>query len=403
MFHKIIHAFIRPRHPWRTMKFDELAEIYTSMSLRSLGFGIIGIFVPVYLYGEGVGVPGVFWFFSWVFLFRIPLSIVGAFVVGRIGPKHGIALSTLLFVLFLGLLLSYSYIQWPLLALAFMFTLSNGLFFLSYHTDFSKIKDSKHGGRELGWLYTFERIGGTLGPLLGGAVAAIFTPEAAIVLAILVLTSSLVPLFLTNEPVKLHQKITYRNFPWRRHIRDYVSLSGSHLDNASTLFVWPLFISVVVFSDGVYVKLGAIIAFATAISLFSAQLFGKVIDTRRRGALLRAGVICNSLVHISRPFAMSGSSVVLISTINEPVTLSYRMPLMKGYYDAADSEPGYRIVYVSLMECFGAVTKALYFLSLWATATYWFSATDVLRWNFIIIAVLTLTILFQKFPALKKA
>ncbi len=45
------------------MKFDELAELYTSMSLRSLGFSLIGIFVPVYLFQYGVSVKDIFLFF----------------------------------------------------------------------------------------------------------------------------------------------------------------------------------------------------------------------------------------------------------------------------------------------------------------------------------------------------
>lgn len=54
MLNKIIHKIARQHHPWRKMKFDEMAEVYTSMSLGSFGFGVIGIFVPVFLYKNGL-------------------------------------------------------------------------------------------------------------------------------------------------------------------------------------------------------------------------------------------------------------------------------------------------------------------------------------------------------------
>ncbi len=403
MINQLIYKITRHRHPWRVLEFDEIAEIYTSMSLRSLGFGIIGIFVPIFLYTKEVPIAGIFWFFLWVFLLRIPLSFCLAFVVGRIGPKHGIALSTLLFLVFLGMLFTFESVRWPLIALALAFTVSNGLFFLSYHTDFSKVKNTKHGGKELGWLYTFERVGGALGPLLGGLAASLVAPEASIVLAIIVLGFSLIPLFLTNEPVKLHQKITFFGFPWRRHTRDFVAMAGAHLDNSSSQFVWPLFVSVIVFGGGAYAKVGAIIAAATAVSLVSTRLFGVIVDGKKGWLLLSVGVWANALLHLFRPFALTGASATLASTMNEPITLSYRMPLMKGYYDAADSEEGYRIVYLALMEFCGAVVKALYFLALWVCAEFLFGDVSVLRWNFVAIGFLSLFILAQKFPALRRA
>ena len=383
------------------MKFDELAEIYTSMSLRSLGFGIIGIFVPIYLYQHGIDLRGIFWFFGWVFFLRIPIAFFVAYTVGRIGPKHSIALSTLLFVMFLGLLLTFERVGWPLIVLAFSFTLSNGLFFTAYHTDFSKVKDTRHSGKEIGWLYTFERVGGAVGPLAGGLLATYFAPELTILVAIGVLTGSLIPLFLTNEPVRLHQHISFTKFPWKRHIWDFVSISASHVENSASKFMWPLMIAVLVFTEGTYAKIGGIIALATAISLFSAHMFGAFIDSSKGKQLLNYGVILNAIVHCMRPFALSGSSITVVSTLNEPITLSYQMPLMKGYYDAADSEEGYRIVYLTVAEICGAVAKTLYFFLLYL-CTYWFDAGDTLRWSFVAVAIFSLGISLQHFPALHK-
>lgn len=74
---------------------------------------------------------------------------------------------------------------------------------------------------------------------------------------------------------------------------------------------------------------------------------------------------------------------------------------MKGYYDAADSEEGYRIVYLSLVEIVGSITKAGYFICLYVSTLY-LDSEFVLRWNFIFVAFLSLGIGLQRFTALKK-
>lgn len=401
MLKKIIHAIARKRHPWRDMKFDELAEIYTSMSLRSLGFSLIGIFVPIYLYKNGVDIQSIFFFFTMFFLLRVPVSLAAGYVVGRVGPKHGIALSTVLFVVYLIMLLSYSAVGWPLIILAFAFTIANGLFFISYHTDFSKVKDSKHGGKELGWLYIFERAGSALGPLLGGLVATFISAELTILMAILIFAASLIPLFLTNEPVKTHQRVTFKGFKWRGRVSDSISLGAFGVENVASNVMWPLLVGVAIFVDDTYAKVGAIVAIGMAVSMFSARMFGTFIDEKRGNKLLQYGVFMNALVHVFRSFIYTPAGAVSVSTLNEPMTLSYRMPLVKGAYDMADTLHGYRIAYFVWIEMTTAIPKAIYCLLLFTMCSY-FDELSVLRFSFIGVGIYSLCMLVQNFPALKK-
>lgn len=401
MLKKIIHSITRPRHPWRTMKFDELAEIYTSMTLRSLGFGIIGIFVPIFLYKSGVDLQSIFLFYGMFFILRVPVAFSAAYVVGRIGPKHTIAISTIMFIFFLFHLLSFETVGWPLPVLAFWYTVANGLFFLAYNTDFSKIKDSKNGGKELGWLYIFERAGFALGPVVGGLLASFVSPNLTIVVAILVMLASLIPLFMSSEPVRVHQKISFRGFSPYKYKADFISLSSFNIENVATGVMWPLLAGIFIFTEDTYAKLGALIGVAMIVSMFSARMFGKFIDGHKGIYLLKYGVYMNAITHVIRTFITTGSGVAAVSIINEPTTLSYRMPLVKGLYDAADTHEGYRIVYLTWMEAVTAVAKSVFCFSLFV-ACFYADPITVLRVSFIPVAIISLGILFQKFPALKR-
>lgn len=402
MLRKAIHRFIRPRHPWRTIAFDELAEIYTSMSLRSFGLGVIGVFVPIFLYKNGVSLQSIFLFFTMFFVFRIPLAYATAFIVGRIGPKHTLVVSTLALVIFLIQLLTYTTVGWPLALLAITFSISNALFFTAYQTDFSKVKNSEHGGKELGWLYTFERLGGAAGPIAGGLIASMISPQWSIGFAIVVLGGSLIPLFMSNEPVRVHQKITFKGFKWRRHTRDFIALSAFGVDNFATIMLWPLLMGVFIFTDGTYAKLGGVVSLSMLISIFGARMFGKMIDSHNGLALLRYGAVLNVITHFVRPLISTIGGSIVVTVINEPTTLAYRMSLTKGFFDAVDSEQGYRIVFISLSEIMAAVAKALFCLGLFIACDN-FDSIAVMRGGFIVAGVLSAGILLQRFPALEKS
>ena len=383
------------------MKFDELAELYTSMSLRSLGFSLVGIFVPVYFYQNDVNIVSIFTFFGLFFILRIPISYVSGLIVGRIGPKHSIAVSTVLFIMFLGLLLSFTTIRWPLPILAVFYSMANGLFFIASETDFSKVKHKKHGGKELGWLFIFERAGGALGPIAGGLIASIFAPEFTIVFAVLVFIASLVPLFLTNEPVKLHQNVKFSGFPLRAHARDYVAVGSYSVVNLSNGLFWPFFIALVVFTDDTYAKLGGLVGLSLAVSMITANMFGRFIDSRKGHSLLTYGLIMNGFLNLIRSVVNSVGGVFAASVLGEPVSLSYRMPITKGYYDAADSEEGYRIVYLVWGEIWNGIAKSAYCFALAIGASFYDPVT-VLRMSFILLAAIGFIMTAQRFPALKK-
>lgn len=401
MFQKIMHSFIRPRHPWRRLKFDELAEIYTSIMLRSLGFSLMGIFVPVFFYQSGVALDSIFLFYVFFFMFRIPVNIVSAFLVGKIGPKHSIGVSTVFQIIFLFLLLTFQTQLWSLWFLAAIYSLSNGIFFIAYHTDFSKIKDSAHGGKELSYLIIFERLGGALGPLIGGILGSFIAPEATIITAIFMLGASQIPLLFSKEPVRINQNIRFRGFPWRLFTRDYIALGAFSIDRVASIVAWPLLIAVVVFVDDTYVKLGSLVTVSTIISMLVARLFGRIIDNNKGLQLLKIGTWMNLLGHIFRPFMLNVPGVVAVSVANEPVSLAYSMPVIKGFYDQTDVVEGYRIVYISFAESVFALYKGAYWLGLFAFSQL-FNPVSVLSWSYLAVGLVSLGVLFQRFPALKK-
>jgi hypothetical protein len=331
----------------------------------------------------------------------LPVDFCSAYVVGRIGPKHAIGWSTVFYCIFLFFLLTFTLFSWPLWLLAVLFSLSNGLFFIALYTDFSKIKNTDHGGKELSYLLIFERIGAATGPLIGGLIATFISPEVTIVSAIVVLIGSQIPLLLSGEPVRTKQHITFKGFPWKAFTRDYVALGAHGMDRIAHLIAWPLLLSVTVFATEPYAKLGALVAFTTLVSLLVARAFGRLIDARRGRELLHFGTYCNAFLHCARSFSITPVSAVTVSAVSEPVTLAYSMSIVKAFYDRSDTIEGYRIVYLATAEMVAATAKLLYFTVLFV-ASFYFDPIAVLTWSFVVVGVMSSGVLFQRFPALKR-
>lgn len=401
MLRQIIQKLLEPRHFWRNVGFDELSELYTSQLLRSLAVHLIGVFTPVYLYKIGYSLRDIALFYVGWFAVRPLFDVLGGFMVARVGPKHVMAGATIMHIGYLSLIISLETLRWPLVFVASVGTLAYSMHLIAMYVSFSKIKHSDHGGTELGYMVVMERIGAVLGPLAGGLIANYFDPRIAVGLAMLVLLISVVPLFLSAEPVRLNQNITFRGLPYKKHIRDYLAFVPATIENTISIIIWPLFISLFVLGDNTFAKLGAIAAIGTLSSLVFSRMMGLLIDKRKGRLLLVCGVWFNALLHLTRPFIGGPVSAGVVNIINEPVTAAYRMPLMKGLYDAADSVPGYRIAYLVSINVVDSLSRLLFWVLVWIGLGF-IGGKSLLVATFCLAAICSLCIVVERFPALRQ-
>lgn len=399
MLKNFIHRLLEPHHFWRNVGFSELSELYTSQALRSLAINMIGIFTAIYFYELGYSLVDIAFFYCMWFAARPFMDVCSGYVIARIGPKHAMTIANFMQVIYLALVLTLDGLGWPLWLVAVVGSMSYGLHILAVAVDFSKIKHSDHGGKELGYLAIFERIGMVIGPLVGGLIANYFDPRYSVVLAMSILLASSVPLLFTHEPVKTKQHITFKGLPVAAHKRTYLSVGALTIENTVSLIVWPIFIAVFVFTDNVFARVGLVAALGTLSSIVFTHHIGRLIDDKKGRGLLRVGAISNAAVHLFRPFATGTAHVLLINTVNEPVTAMYRMPYIKGLYDAADSIEGYRIAFLVTIAVADAVCRLLFWIAIYI-GFHLFDPFTVLRVVFIVGAVSSLFITIEKFKAL---
>ena len=130
---------------------------------------------------------------------------------------------------------------------------------------------------------------------------------------------------------------------------------------------------------------------------------GRLIDNKKAHELLSLSVIMNSAVHLLRLLAVGLKSIILINIVGESITTSYRMTFTKGYYDSADDVTDYRIAYIVLTETMTSGLRSVVWAGLGVAALYWPNdQKTVVASGFVLAAIVSLLVLFQKFPALQK-
>jgi MFS family permease len=401
MLNKIVTKIFKPKHPWRHMKFDELSEIYVSMLFRGIAISMTGLFVPIYMLNLGYSIGSIIFVVAIFFTARFLLfDILSAYTVARFGPKHSMLIGYILLGINTALFLAINTISIPLWIIGAIWGGSASFFFIPFHVDFSKIKHSKNGGKELSYVHLMEKTGAVIGPLIGGIIATIFGPQYLFLIATILIIIGLIPLFMTSEPVKTRQHISFYGLPIKRLKRDYYSIAALGVENTISMFLWPLFIGIFVFVDKtVYAKMGAITTISIIASIFAVYTIGKTIDNRKGRALLRANAIANAALNLVKPFVFSFSPALIVAVLNDVITPGYRVPYQKGFYDAADDLPGYRIAYITSMEWFSSVCKSLIWWLLFLMTPI-FSDYTIITTGFVIAAIASILIMTEKFKAL---
>lgn len=387
------------RHFWRYATFSEIGELYASRMLRMLAINMSAAFISVFLYQNGYSVLFIAGFWTAFYGFKVLVSLPAAKYAARFGPKHGILLSNVLYIPSMAI---YAFIpEWGIPALAAAGVIqgaSSALYDLCYLIDFSKVKSVEHAGKEIAYMNIVEKAAKGLSPLLGGLLAFAAGPQATMWAAALLFALASVPLFKTGEPLKTGQKLAFRGFPWRLAWRSFIAETAVGFDVIASGVVWSLLVAVGILGvtgNKVYAELGALLSVVLLASLAASYAYGKLIDRRRGGELLKTTVMANSLVHLTRPFVTSPAVVAGTNAVNEVATTGYAMAFMRGMFDTADLS-GRRITYLGIIEMvvnFGAALAGLAcFLCVMA-----FGDIQGMKLFFFVAAPVTLLIMTPKF------
>lgn len=370
-----------------------------------LAINISASMMSVFLYQNGFAVWQIAAYWSIYFFLKIFIALPAARYAAHFGPKHGILLSNLLYIpSMIGFTFVPQYGVWALAVTGLLQGISTTMYTICYSIDFSKVKSADHAGKEIAYMNIFEKLATGFSPLIGGILAFLAGPQATMWAAAVLFACASIPLFRSGEPTHTGQKLVFRGFPWRMVRRSLLAQTAIGFDLVSSGTVWLLLVALVILgihdNNVVYAQLGALLSVVLLAALAASYTYGKLIDRRRGGELLRAAVVANALVHLSRPFVTTPAIVAGVNIANEAATTGYTMAFTRGVFDTADLS-GHRITYLACMEIMGDIGASIagaVFLALVLA----FGEAHGMRYFFFIAAPVVLLIAVPKFRLYQK-
>jgi len=263
------------------LRNKELNEIYISILLRNFAFSLIGIFTALYFLIElEYSFISIALFF---FLYYAALGLfspISAKISSKIGLKHCMLISIPTHLLYFYLLYLLKYNSAPFLLIGVIGGIGASLFWIAFHSDFTKFSDKKGRGQETSIWVAIHAAAGTLAPILGAIIitkTGSFSFLFFIVIALGAL--SIIPLFFSKDSYP-KSKFSYKKMFKRYPLRETVALAGAGSHSVGDGFLWPIFVFLIL---GTYLKLGGLASlsglFVAAFAIFSGQLTKKLKDT----------------------------------------------------------------------------------------------------------------------------
>ncbi len=182
---------------WRyPAKLPGLTGLYLNSVFRSLATGLIGVFIPVFVYKITGGWPGLFSFFLTRELVLILTTIPIAVSIKKLGPDRLIALGVLtLFLCLIFLIQSEAnpaFLKWAAVFLG----ITIPLHWLPYHLAFSWESSRRFLSSQVANQAIISKLATAAAPLIGGIIATKLGFSGLYLTAGAILLLSIIPVFM---------------------------------------------------------------------------------------------------------------------------------------------------------------------------------------------------------------
>jgi MFS family permease len=315
------------------LKNRELNELYASIGIRAFAFALTGVFIPIFLFQQGFSFTSIFLFYGLLGLFTALFSLFSVKIFSRFGLKHCMLISMPFLIAFFAMLYTLETMQWPLLALSVIYSISAALFWVPYHIDFSKFSSKKDRAKQVGYSKIAASAFAVLGPGVGGLILALSGFHILFIIVAILLLGSIVPLFLTKE---VHEPLEFslKDFFQGQKLKEVIGFMSHGAEMRLGWVVWPLFIFIFILGEK-YVSLGVISSIACLSGVIFIFLAGKLSDIKRRKKVMRFGAVVNTLVWIAKSFIITPLQVIIAEIFYGASQATTHVPFDAIAYDRA--------------------------------------------------------------------
>jgi len=303
-----------------------LTGLYLNTLLRVLAMGLIGIFIPVFVFKIGGGWEALFVFYFIKEFFLISITIPTAVLIKKWGPDllTGIAAFTQLLALFL---LTKSQVNPNCLYWAAMFFgIAIPLHWIPYHLAFSQESTRKIISRQLATNALFSKLAAAIAPLTGGVIITLFGFSALYLIAGAILILSILPIFADQYNQKGESfsfAKTKKTFRERKLYPLWRGFVGIGLETAIYGIFWPIFLYS---CFGNLEKMGLLSTISLLFSVAVLSYLGKN-GQKKAKKFFRFGIITSAPNWLIRTLVSSFLPLVVVDVLYQLTTMFIWIPV----------------------------------------------------------------------------
>ncbi|HEX9502959.1 MAG TPA: MFS transporter [Patescibacteria group bacterium] len=335
----------------------EVVELYWNTGLFNLAINLTYIFEPIFLYKLGYTLPQIMFFYLIVYITYAFLILPITKITSRIGYKHAILISTIVYVFYWALLYQIKFYPILLFITPILFGLQKCFFWPAYNADISVSNVRQQRGREVGVLFSVIELAAIFGPVLGGFISFQFGFPILFATAAFLMIASVYPLFQTPEIYTKHH-FHFKNF-WsivKKYPYNFFGYWG-YAEDLMLMSLWPIFMYLLI--PQVF-SIGAIITFASIIAVMVMLYLGKLVDKFKQVPFLQIAAVFYGLTWLFRSFATGICSVISFDILTRLGKGTVGVPLLAQTFElGGEKGPDYAIAYAVFFEFSLAVGKIL--------------------------------------------
>jgi len=343
----------------------ELTELYASIALRRFTMGLVGIFIPIYifLYFSQDITKTLLYFGSISLLYGILAPLSGK-IITKIGIKHSMMLSLpFLFLSYLALW-HIDRLGGFLFVLVILAVVHNLFYWPAFHIDFARFSEKKHRSRQISYRHAAIALAGAASPLVGGVILVQFGYPILFTIVLTMLFASVFPLFLSQE---IHERYTdsfqktYRELIQKKYRNKIIGFVGEGAEVILHILIWPIFLFTLAIS---YSSIGLISSAALFGGVFFALYLGRVIDKMGHARLLALGAWLNAFTWPLKMFVATPIDAFLVNTLHQFTRLTAYMPFTTLFYDWSARDDVNRDRFIILREMSLNISRGVVLFSL---------------------------------------
>lgn len=304
-------------------------ELYANKVLRDLGFSMINIFIPIYLFQTGFEFFEVLSFLLLWYMLQAPLFVIVAGLNAVIRMRSSMVFASVMSIVSLLLLLVLPNAKWLFYLVAVSLALQESFYWQTFHTDFAKHINKRYSGEEVGILFALVRIISVIGPILGAFIIVFLGYNILLGIASLLFTISVLPLLnleKRKEPITIVPQLL-------KGVKPFIHLFfvNSFVSTANAI-IWPIFVFI---HFGSLLHLGYLFALGYLATAIIAMKVGDTLKNKNLNKFIRIGAVLVSISWIMRYFSDTIWNIYPTQLLFESFFLFLAIPEREKMYEKA--------------------------------------------------------------------